>query len=85
MSTEIPNLLELQLQLRRAVLGGDTAGLVAAIRGDGPIRQRDCESIAITHLRRSAPSWKALSQSSAALWTSVSLRTPRMNTCANTR
>ena len=35
MSTEIPNLLELQLQLRRAVLGGDTAGLVAAIPGDG--------------------------------------------------
>ena len=34
-SIEMPNLLELQLQLRRAVLGGDTAGLVAAIRGDG--------------------------------------------------
>jgi hypothetical protein len=28
-------LLELQLQLRRAVLGGDTVDLVAAIRGDG--------------------------------------------------
>ncbi len=28
-------LLELQLELRRAVLGGDTAALVAAIRGDG--------------------------------------------------
>jgi hypothetical protein len=28
-------LLELQLQLRRAVLGGDTAALVANIRGDG--------------------------------------------------
>src|SRR5437868_12047331 len=31
----MPNLLELQLQLRRAVLEGDTAALVAAIRGDG--------------------------------------------------
>jgi hypothetical protein len=31
----MPNLLELQLQLCRAVLGGDTAALVAAIRGDG--------------------------------------------------
>ena len=35
MSTDMPNLLELQMQLRRAVLGGDTAELVAAIRGDG--------------------------------------------------
>jgi hypothetical protein len=35
MSTEMPNLLELQLQLRQAVLGGDAAALVAAIRGDG--------------------------------------------------
>jgi hypothetical protein len=35
MPTETPNLLELQLQLRRAVLGGDTAALVPAIRGDG--------------------------------------------------
>ena len=35
MSIDMPDLLELQLQLRRAVLGGDTAGLVAAIRGDG--------------------------------------------------
>ena len=34
-SIDMPNLLELQLQLRRAVLGGDTAGLVAAIHGDG--------------------------------------------------
>jgi hypothetical protein len=34
MSTEMPNLLELQMQLRRAVLGGDTAELVGAIRGD---------------------------------------------------
>jgi hypothetical protein len=31
----MPNLLELQMQLRRAVLGGDTAALVAAVRGDG--------------------------------------------------
>jgi hypothetical protein len=35
MSIETPKLLELQRQLRRAVLGGDTAALVAAIRGDG--------------------------------------------------
>ena len=35
MSTEIPNLLELQMQLCRAVLGGDTATLVPTIRGDG--------------------------------------------------
>src|SRR6201997_767967 len=28
-------LLELQMRLRRAVLGGDTAGIVAAILGDG--------------------------------------------------
>src|SRR6201997_2862916 len=28
-------LLELQMRLRRAVLGGDTAGIVAAIHGDG--------------------------------------------------
>jgi hypothetical protein len=31
----MPNLLELQMQLRRAVLGGDTAALVRAIHGDG--------------------------------------------------
>jgi hypothetical protein len=31
----MPNLLELQLQFRRAVLGGDTAALAPAIRGDG--------------------------------------------------
>jgi hypothetical protein len=31
----MPNLLELQMQLRRAVLGGDAATLVRAIRGDG--------------------------------------------------
>jgi hypothetical protein len=35
MPTELPTLFELQLQLRRAVLGGDTAELVAAIRDDG--------------------------------------------------
>jgi Putative DNA-binding domain len=35
MPIDLPNLLELQLQLRRAVLGGDTAALVGAIRGDG--------------------------------------------------
>ena len=35
MSIDMPSLLELQLQLRRAVLGGDGAGLVAAIHGDG--------------------------------------------------
>jgi hypothetical protein len=35
MSIDMPSFLELQLQLRRAVLGGDTAALVAAIRGDG--------------------------------------------------
>ena len=32
---EMPNLLELQRQLRLVVLGGDTAGLAAAVRGDG--------------------------------------------------
>jgi hypothetical protein len=35
MSIEIPDLLELQLLFRRAILGGDTAALVAAVRGDG--------------------------------------------------
>jgi len=35
MPIDMPNLLELQLQLRRAVLGGDTAALVGGIRGDG--------------------------------------------------
>ena len=35
MPIEMPNLLELQLQLSRAVLGGDTAALVGGIRGDG--------------------------------------------------
>ena len=35
MPIEMPNLLELQLQLRRVVLGGDTTELVGAIRGDG--------------------------------------------------
>ena len=35
MSTNMPRLLDLQRQLRGAVLGGDTAALVAAIRGDG--------------------------------------------------
>ena len=34
-STAMSTLLELQLQLRRAVLGGDTTALVAAICGDG--------------------------------------------------
>jgi hypothetical protein len=35
MPVAVSTLLELQIQLRRAVLGGDTAGIVAAIRGDG--------------------------------------------------
>jgi hypothetical protein len=35
MSTDMPTLLELQMQLSRAVLGGDTAEIVAAIQGDG--------------------------------------------------
>jgi hypothetical protein len=35
MPIEMPNLLELQLQLRRAVFGGNTAALVGGIRGDG--------------------------------------------------
>ncbi len=35
MSTDMPTLLELQMQLRRAVLGGDTAEIVAAIHDDG--------------------------------------------------
>ncbi len=34
-SIDMPNLLELQMQLRRAVLGGDTAALAAAVRCDG--------------------------------------------------
>ena len=34
-STGMPTLLELQLELRRAVLGGDTGALVGAIRDDG--------------------------------------------------
>ncbi len=35
MPAAMSTLLELQMQLRRAVLGGDTAEIVAAIRGDG--------------------------------------------------
>lgn len=35
MSIEMPNLLELQLLLRRAILSGDTAALAAAVLGDG--------------------------------------------------
>ncbi len=35
MCTDMSTLLELQMRLRRAVLGGDTAEIVAAIRGDG--------------------------------------------------
>ncbi len=35
MSTDMSTLLELQMQLRRAVLGGDTVEIVAAIHGDG--------------------------------------------------
>jgi hypothetical protein len=35
MSIEMPSLLELQLQLRRVVLGDDTTELVGAVRGDG--------------------------------------------------
>src|SRR5258708_27584559 len=34
MQTDMSMLLELQLRLRRAVLGGDTAEIVAAIQGD---------------------------------------------------
>ena len=35
MCTDMSMLLELQMRLRRAVLGGDTAEIVAAIQGDG--------------------------------------------------
>src|ERR1700739_142217 len=35
MPTNMSLLLELQMRLRRAVLGGDTAEIVAAIQGDG--------------------------------------------------
>ena len=35
MPTNMSMLLELQGRLRRAVLGGDTAEIVAAIQGDG--------------------------------------------------
>jgi hypothetical protein len=35
MFIDMPSLLELQLQLGRAVLGGEATGLVAAVRGDG--------------------------------------------------
>src|SRR5271168_1007262 len=35
MCTDMSLLLELQMQLRRAVLGGDTAEIVTAIQGDG--------------------------------------------------
>ena len=35
MCTDMSQLLELQMRLRRAVLGGDTAEIVAAIQGDG--------------------------------------------------
>src|SRR5260370_4818558 len=35
MPTDVSMLLELQMRLRRAVLGGDTAEIVAAILGDG--------------------------------------------------
>jgi hypothetical protein len=53
MSIEMPNLLELQQQLRRAVLGGDTTALVAAIRGDGldpAARLRICRNHAFATL-----------------------------------
>ena len=35
MPAAMPTLVELQMQLRHAVLGGDTAQIVAAVRGDG--------------------------------------------------
>src|SRR6516162_6512562 len=35
MCTDMSTLLDLQMRLRRAVLGGDTAEIVAAIQGDG--------------------------------------------------
>jgi hypothetical protein len=35
MCTDMSMLLELQMRLRRAVLGGDTAEIIAAIQGDG--------------------------------------------------
>ena len=35
MCTDMSLLLELQMRLRRAVLGGDTAGIVTAIQGEG--------------------------------------------------
>src|SRR5258707_6473995 len=35
MCTDMSTLLELQMRLRRAVLGGDTAEIVSAIQGDG--------------------------------------------------
>jgi hypothetical protein len=73
------------LQLRRAVLGGDAAGLVAAIRGDGldpAARLRIYRNHAFATL---GAVLESTSRSSAASSTNVSLRTPRMNTCANTR
>jgi Putative DNA-binding domain len=33
--TDMSTLLELQMRLRRAVLGGDTGEIIAAIQGDG--------------------------------------------------
>jgi hypothetical protein len=35
MCTDISSLLELQMRLRRAILGGETGGIIAAILGDG--------------------------------------------------
>ena len=58
MSTDMSTLLELQMQLRRAVLGGDTAEIVAAIQATGSIRRHEWGSTAITPLRRSAPHCK---------------------------
>ena len=86
MSIEMRSLLELQLQLRRVVLGGDTTELVGAIRGDGldPAgRLRIYRNHALTTLGA------VLEGTFPVVCRLVDkrffLRTPRMNTWANTR
>ena len=78
-------LLELQMRLRRAVLGGDTAEIVAAIQGDGldpAARVGIYRNHAFTTL---GDALQRLSRSSAAWSTSAFLPTPRTSTCAHTR
>jgi hypothetical protein len=85
MTIEMPNLLELQMQLRRAVLCGDTAALTAAILGDGLDPAARLQIYRNHSFATLGAVLEGTFPASAASSTSVSLRTPRMNTCADTR